>query len=57
LRIGGSSSWSIVHLESGRGQNGKVTLTGMVLLCLPTVWEGLGIQLGDAEHFLEFGVV
>ena len=52
-------SWS-----SGRGpgrgwpgENRQVILVSPELIRFPRVWEGLGVQLRVAEHFLEFGVV
>ena len=47
----------MVRMVGGRGKNGEVILTGTELFHFPTVWEGLGIQLGVAEHWLEFGIV
>jgi len=44
-------------VEGGRGENRQVILVGTELLRLPRVWEGLGVQFGVAEHFLELGVV
>ena len=44
-------------MEGGRGKNGQVVLVGTELFRLRTVWEGLGVQLRVADHFLEFGVV
>ena len=32
-------------------------MVGTELLRLPRVWEGLGIDLGVAEHLFELGVV
>jgi len=44
-------------VEGGRGENRQVILVGPELFRFPRVWEGLGVQLGVAEHFLELGVV
>jgi len=44
-------------VEGGRGENRQVILVGPELFCFPRVWEGLGVQLGVAEHFLELSVV
>jgi len=54
---GGSGPQSIVRVEGCWGENGYVILVGPELFRFPRVWEGLGIQCGVAEHFLQFGVV
>ena len=59
MRIGGggSGSQSIVRVEGGWGKNRQVIMVGPELFCFPRVWEGLGVQLGVAEHLFELGVV
>ena len=59
MRIGGGGRGprSVVQVEDGQGENRQVVLVGSELFCFPRVWEGFGVQLGVAEHFLEFGVV
>jgi len=44
-------------VEGGWGESRQVILVGPQLLYFPRVWEGVGVQLGGAEHFLEIGVV
>ena len=44
-------------MGGGWGESGQVILVGPELFRFPRVWEGLGIQLGVAEHLLELGVV
>ena len=44
-------------MEGSRGENRQVILVGPELFRFPRVWEGLGVQLRVAKHFLEFGVV
>jgi len=39
------------------GDNRQVILVGTEMFRLPRVWEGLGVQLGVAEHLQELGVV
>lgn len=48
---------SIVLVEDGRGEGGKVLLAGMKLLCFPGVGTCLGVQVVVAEHFLKVGVI
>ena len=54
---GGCGPQSIARVERGRGENRQIILVGPELFRFPRMWEGLGIQLGVAEHFLELGVV
>ena len=45
-------------MEGGRGKSGQIILSGLELLRLPRMWEGLGVvQFGVAEHLLELGVI
>jgi len=44
-------------VEGGRGENRQVILFGPEVFHFPIVWEGLGVQLGVAEHLFELGVV
>jgi len=44
-------------VEGGRGKNRQVILVGRELFCFPRVWEGIGVQLGVAKHFLELGLI
>ena len=44
-------------MEGGRGENRQVILFGPEVFHFPIVWEGLGVQLGVAEHLFELGVV
>jgi len=44
-------------VEVGKGKDGKIIRIGTELLRLTRVWEGVGIQLGIAQHLFEFGVI
>jgi len=44
-------------VEGGRGEARQVILVGPELFPFPRGWEGLGVQLGVAKHFLELGVI
>ena len=57
MHIGGAGSKSIVRVEGGWGKFGKIILIGTERLHLPCMSEGLGVQLGVAEHLFEFGVI
>ena len=49
--------WLVVQVLGGRGKLRQVIFAGTKLLRLPGVGEGLGIQLGVADHFAEPGVI
>ena len=49
--------WFVVRVLGGRGKLRQVIFASAKLLRLPRVGEGLGIQLGVAEHFTKVGVV
>ena len=55
MRIGGGNCGSrgVVRVEAGRGKNEQVILVGTKLFRLPRLCEGLGVELGVAEHLVE----